>query len=294
MKIKKFSLKLTAILLAGTAALFAAGAFSGCVNRNYGPNYEKWYARERVPVPAVEDGIRADFSSSYIRELAHFLPLVPDTEKFEKSPLLLESKRIQEFDENARVSYGRRISVVDTRTGEKISEFEVWSDSSAEKVAKRVRAAISAGSKYAAAKAAKEAARERAISRFAQDAAEQGKILYVGSDDVFGWLFCAKMQNRGWKCISVKSFADIPTADAERESQYLLKFSGRRSRSDFAEEVAGTLVDLRTGKEFFSVRRSRISAENFSDELTKIFNRKPEPETPQKTSPKTYDKNYEK
>lgn len=284
MKPEKLSLKLPVILCAGIAALVAAGALSGCAN--YGPNYEKWYARERVPVPAVEDGIRADFSSDYVRELAHFLPLVPETEKFADCRMRIEAKRIQKFADSARVAYyGRRVSVTDLRTGEKIAEFELWSDPSPEKVAARVRAEISARKQRIA-----QEARERA----ALDAAEQGKVLYVGSSDVFGWLFCAKMQDRGWKCISVKSFSDIPTASDARESQYLLKFSGKRSRSDFAETVAGTLVDLRTGKELLSIRRERISAENFSGELTKIFNRKPEPEAPQKTSPETYDKNYEK
>lgn len=289
MKIGTASLKsLAAFLLFGAIALAAAFSVSGC--RNYGPNYEKWFARERIAVPSAENGIRADFSNPAVRELAHFLPLVPETEKFANYRMRLEFVRIQSFNNEAYVRYGRRVSVFDTGSGKKLVGFEVWSDCSAEKIAARVRAELSALKR----KAVNEAAQQRAISGAVRDVREQGKFLYVGSTDVFGWMFCTQMQARGWKCFSVKNFSEIPTDPAERESQFLLKFSGRRSRSDFAETVAGTLVDLRSGKELFSIRRDRISAEKFSGELTEIFNRNSEPKPPSKSSPKTSKKHYEK
>ena len=289
MKIETASLKsLAAFLLFGIIALAASLSVCGC--RNYGPNYEKWFARERVAVPSAENGIRADFSNSAVRELAHFLPLVPETEKFANYRMRLEFVRTQRFTNEAHVRYGRRVSVFDTRSGQKLVGFEVWSDCPTEKIAARVRAELSALKR----KSVNEAAQQRAISRAVQDVLAQGKFLYVGSNDVFGWMFCTQMQVRGWKCFSVKNFSDIPTDPAERESQFLLKFSGRRSRSDFAETVAGTLVDLRTGKELFSIRRDRISAERFSEELTETFNRKSEPNPPSKSSSKTSKKYSEK
>ena len=94
------------------------------------------------------------------------------------------------------------------------------------------------------------------------------------------------MQKNGWKCVIVKNYADIPFAEEARAAQFLVKFSGRRSRDDFAETIAGTLVDLRTGASRGSVSRDKVSAADFAVALSEFFNPAPaESPAPEKSVP---------
>ena len=118
-------------------------------------------------------------------------------------------------------------------------------------------------------------AEARAHRELIAEVAGTDKKIYVASDDVFGWLFCSHMQKNGWKCVIVKNYADIPFAEDARAAQFLVKFSGRRSRDDFAETITGTLVDLRTGASRGSVSRDKVSAADFAVALSEFFNPAP-------------------
>lgn len=323
-----FSENFSAAVPAAVIAFFAlTGALvpAGCVQSERA--YTNWHAAHGLAVPGENEGIIADFPDPYIRKLALYVTLVPDTQaNRQKYHFRLTTKnRGTDFASLSVEEIHMKMTLFDVPVG------GVDKASVAETAAQIREEMILAAGNYGSATcvaARKRAAEQRAIAEKAQRerelreqkriaaekariAAEKARIereraeaearahreliaevagtdkkIYVASDDVFGWLFCSHMQKNGWKCVIVKNYADIPFAEEARAAQFLVKFSGRRSRDDFAETIAGTLVDLRTGASRGSVSRDKVSAADFAVTLSEFFNHAPaESPAPEKSVP---------
>lgn len=323
-----FSENLSAAVPAAAVAFFAlAGTLvpAGCVQSEKA--YTNWHAAHGLAVPGENEGLIADFPDPYIRKLALYVTLVPDTQaNRQKYHFRLTTKnRGTDFASLSVEEIHMKMTLFDVPVG------GVDKESVAETAAQIREEMILAAGNYGSATcvaARKRAAEQRAVAEKAQRerelreqkriaaekariAAEKARIereraeaearahreliaevagtdkkIYVASDDVFGWLFCSHMQKNGWKCVIVKNYADIPFAEEARAAQFLVKFSGRRSRDDFAETIAGTLVDLRTGASRGSVSRDKVSAADFAVALSEFFNPAPaESPAPEKSVP---------
>jgi len=98
--------------------------------------------------------------------------------------------------------------------------------------------------------------------------AESDRVIGINRGNVFGIAFFAQMEKRGWRCVSIGEQADDY---AMRDVRFVAVFSGSRESSDFAREVTGTLIDLKSGRAVLRITRHQISAYDFAEFFSNII-----------------------
>jgi len=253
-------MKLSLLSIFALVAGVVCAAVSGCQSTE---------ARAEIYSEALENfedlRLSADLEKPAIKKVAPYLKLTDAHRKRKWKPKFengqykfsYEEPRVERFaldvSRNAENDGAMSISatITDNKTGEVVVNFSrAASDVSPKEFAAQIRAELF-----------------RSLRGITVPAlAESDRVIGINRGNAFGIAFFAQMEKRGWRCVSIGR-----QNEDYGDARFVAVFSGSRASSDFAREVTGTLIDLKSGRAVLKITRHQISAYDFAEFFSNII-----------------------